>query len=395
MSSPPLTDITVIDFSHIRAGPWCTQILGELGAEVIKVERPDVGDKTRHSHPEQGGMGVNFIARNRNKKSIVIDLKTVEGVAIAEGLLADADVLVENFGPGVLDRLGLGYEHLAATVNPRLVYTAIRGYGDAGPYREKKGVDLIMQAEGGLMSVTGPEGGPPTKVGQSIADIGAGLYAIIGTLTALHQRERTGRGQKVETNLFGTVVSFMEEYLTMYGITGEDPEPIGNRHQNLVPLEVFETADGHIALHTPSRQWPFLVTEVIGDESLLAYSSDRDRIEHYDEIMAAMRPVMCERSTAAWIEFFDEHGFPCGPINRVSDVIEHPQARDRGYVIEYDDPTVGEVTLHGHPLHFSEAETGIWSGFPSLGQHTDEVLSDRLNLAPAEIDRLRKAGVVA
>ncbi|MDY6817533.1 MAG: CaiB/BaiF CoA-transferase family protein [Halobacteriales archaeon] len=392
MSDAPLSHLTIIDFTHARAGPWCTQILGELGAEIIKIEPPGGGDGTRDSHPEQGGMGLNFISRNRNKKSVVVDLKTDSGRDLVEDLIADTDVLVENFSLGVLDRLGLGYEYLREEVNPGLIYASIKGYGEEGPYKDRKGVDLIMQAEGGIMSVTGPEDGEPVKVGQAIGDIGTGLYATIGILTKLQERERTGEGGKVESNLFGTIVSFMEEYLTMYGMTGENPTPFGRRHQTEVPYEVFETKDGDMALFV--TDWETFVTEIIEDESLVEYDSTQLRQEHYEEIMASIRPVLKERTTEEWIEIFDEYGFPCGPLNQVSDVVEHPQARDRGYVFEYDDPNIGEVTLHGHPLHLSGSERELRSGPPQLGEHTDEVLAEKLGVDDDEIERLHEEGVL-
>jgi crotonobetainyl-CoA:carnitine CoA-transferase CaiB-like acyl-CoA transferase len=394
MTDTLLDDITILDFTHARAGPWCTQVMSELGAEVIKIERPGVGDGTRGSYPEKNGIGVNYIARNRNKKSIVVDLKTGEGLELVRELVADVDVLVENFGPGVLERLGLGYEYLASEVNPQLVYTSIKGYGDEGPYKDRKGVDLIMQAEGGIMSVTGPEGGPPVKVGQAIGDIGAGLYGIIGTVTALRQREITGEGQRVETNLFGTIVSFMEEYLTMYGITGEDPTPYGTRHQTSVPYELFETADGQMALRVTSGQWSTVVTEILEDESLLEYDTQRKRRENYEEIMSVMRPVLRERTTEEWIEIFDDLGCPCGPLNTVSDVTEHPQAQARDYVEKHEFENVGEVTLHGHPLHFSDYETEVRSGPAKLGQHTGEVLAEKLGLDRDRIIRLHEEEVI-
>jgi crotonobetainyl-CoA:carnitine CoA-transferase CaiB-like acyl-CoA transferase len=394
MSDTPLDDVLVLDFSQIRAGPWCTQILGELGAEVVKVERPGVGESSRGSYPEQNGMGVNFIARNRNKQSIALDLKTDRGQAIAADLAREADVLVENFGPGVMADFGLDYDTLS-DVHPGLVYASIKGYGENGPDAGRKGVDLVMQAEGGIMSVTGPEGGPPMKVGQAIGDIGAGLYAVIGILTALRERDRTGEGQKVSTDLFGTIVSFMEEYLTMYGITGEDPTPFGTRHQTAVPYELFETADGHLALLVPGQRWARFCEEILDAPELAEYDSARLRQEHYDEIMDVMRPVLRERTTAEWRETFDEFGLPSGPLNRVSDVVEHPQARAQGYVFEYDDPNVGEVTLHGHPLHFSKAERTVRRGPPLLGEHTEAVLADVLGLTDAEIRDLYEAEVVA
>jgi crotonobetainyl-CoA:carnitine CoA-transferase CaiB-like acyl-CoA transferase len=394
MAETPLSDLTIVDFTHARAGPWCTEILGELGAEVIKIERPGSGDSNRDTYPQQGGMGIDFIARYRNKKSVAVNLKDEQGRQLAEDLIADADVLVENFAPGVMDRLGLGYEYLIKEVNPQLVYASIKGYGETGPFKHKKGVDLVMQAEGGIMSVTGPEGGPPVKVGQAIGDIGAGLYSVIGILTALRQREATGRGQKFETDLFGTIVSFMEEYLTKYSITGENPTPNGTRHQTAVPYELFDTKDGRLAVYVPGSRWGMFVAEVLDDEELREYDSTQARQEHYEEIMSVMRPVLRERTTSEWIERFDELDIPCGPLNQVSDVIEHPQARERGYIIEYEDPEIGEVILRGFPLHFSEAETVFQSGPPQLGEYTDEVLAEHLGLSTEEIDQLRDESVV-
>ena len=394
MADAALDDLTVIDFSRVRAGPWCTQILGELGAEIIKVERPGVGDTSRGSHPEQNGMGVNFIARNRNKKSVTLNLKEDEGRQIAEDLIADADVLVENYSLGVMERFGLGAERLLSEVNSDLIYGSIKGYGEKGPKKDRKGVDLVMQAEGGIMSVTGPEGGESVKVGQAIGDIGAGLYLTIAILAALHQRDRTGEGQKVESNLFGTIVSFMEEYITMYGITGCDPEPLGTRHQTGVPYELFDVKDGQVVLSILGGGWETFVTEVIEDESILQYDTQQLRQEHYDELMDVIRPRLKELTVDEVITLCEHYGFPCGPLNNVSDVVEHPQARARDYVMEYEDETVGEVLLHGHPLHLSEGERELRSGPPKLGEHTEEVLAEVLGLSRQEIQRLRASNVI-
>jgi crotonobetainyl-CoA:carnitine CoA-transferase CaiB-like acyl-CoA transferase len=394
MQQSALSGLTVIDFSRFRAGPWCTQILGELGAEVIKIERPGVGDDERGSYPQQEGMGVNFISRNRNKLSVTIDLKTEEGRQVTEDLIADADVLVENFSLGVMERLGLGYEYLSEEVNPELIYASIKGYGESGPYKDKKGVDLVMQAEGGMMSVTGTEDGQPVKVGQAIGDIGAGLYTTIAVLSALHHRERTGEGQKIETSLLGTIVSFMEEYLTMYGITGENPRPRGTRHQTGVPYELFETKDGQMVINVPGRRWGEFAEEVLDAPELAEYDTQQQRQEHYEEIMDVFRPTVREKTTAEWTEILDEFGCPNGPLNRVEDVVSHPQVRDRGYAFEYDDPSIGEVTLPGYPFHFSETEREIRSGPPLLGQHTESVLADQLGLSETDIQGLLERGAI-
>ncbi len=391
----PLDDITVVDFSQIRAGPWSTQILGELGADVIKVERPGIGALERSADPKQAGFSANHIARNRNKLSVAIDLKSERGKELAKSLVRDADVVVENFSPGTMEGLGLDYETLSAE-NPGLVYASIKGYGEDGPSAHKKGVDLVMQAEAGIMSVTGPEGGPPVKVGQAIGDIGAGLYTVIGILTALHARERDGEGQRLSTNLFGTIISFLEEYLTIYGMTGENPTPFGRRHQTAVPYEVAETKDGYIAFFPAGGEagWETFVTEIVGDEELLQYDSSEARQKNYMAIAAKIHPIMKEKTTAEWEEIFDSYEFPNGPLNEISDVVEHPQARALDYVIEYDHEHAGEVLMHGHPLHFSGSEPRLDHGSPKLGEHTDEVLHTRLGLDSTETEALREEGVI-
>lgn len=395
MTQRSLEHVTVIDFSRFRAGPWCTNILGELGAEVIKVERPGVGDAERHSFPEKGGMGVSFIPRNRNKKSVTIDMKTDEGRQLVEDLIAESDVLVENFSLGVLERLGLGYEYLSEEVNPGLIYASVKGYGEKGPHKDRKGVDLVMQAEGGLMSVTGTEDGEVVKVGQAIGDIGAGLFTTIGVLAALNHRKRTGEGQKVETSLFGTIVSFMEEYLTMYGIEGENPDPRGTRHQTGVPYELFETADGKMVINVPARRWQEFATDVLEASDLAEYDTQQKRQENYEEIMSVLRPKLKERTTEEWREILDEIGCPNGPLNQVSDVFEHPQAREREYVFEYDDPNIGEVSMHGHPFHLSKTPKSIRSGPPLLGEHTGAVLRNKLGLSDDEIETLFERDAIA
>jgi CoA:oxalate CoA-transferase len=339
-------------------------------------------------------MGLNFISRNRNKKSAELDLKSEEGKDIFKELVADADVLVENFSLGVMEDFGLGYEYLSSEINSDLIYASIKGYGEKGPYKDKKGVDLVMQAEGGIMSVTGPEDGDPVKVGQAIGDIGAGLYATIAILGALHQRDVEGGGQKVETNLFGTIVSFMEEYITKYGLTGENPKPMGTRHQTSVPYELFETKDGHVVISVLGIGWETFATDLLDAPELAEYDTTEKQQNHYDEIMSVMRPKIKEKTTKEWIEISEKYNFPCGPLNQVSDVVNHPQARARDYVFEYDDEEIGEVLLHGHPLHFSKGEKEMKSGPPTLGQHTDEILSERLGFSSEEIEELEGQDVI-
>ncbi|WP_255197432.1 CaiB/BaiF CoA transferase family protein [Halorarius litoreus] len=390
----PLRHVTVIDTTRFLAGPFCTQLLGDLGAEVIKVEPPG-GSPNRGTTPEQNGMGSTFISRNRNKKSIVVNLKTDEGRELMEALVAEADVLVENFSLGVMERLGLGYDYLSTEVNPGLVYASIKAFGESGPAKDRKGVDPMMQAEAGLMSVTGEEDGDPVKVGVSIGDMGAGLYSAIAILTALNYRDQTGEGQKVETDLFGTVTSFMEEHVTAYSISGENPRPVGTKQANAVPSELFETADGHIMVNASiPTLWERLVADVLEEDHLLQYDSSEKRQDHYDDIMAVLRPRLREQTTVEWQAVLDEHGIPNGALSQVSDVVAHPHARERGDVFDYTDDTVGEVTMAGYPLHFSKSQTSVRSGPPALGEHTDEVLADLLGLDADTIAGFHDDGIV-
>ena len=244
------------------------------------------------------------------------------------------------------------------------------------------------------MSITGPEGGPPVKVGQAIGDIGAGLYATIAILAALYERDRSGRGQKVSTDLFGTITSFLDEYITMYGMTGENPEPRGTRHQSGVPYELVETRDGHLVVSAFGGGWETFAREIVEDESVASYTTNEARRHHYDEIMAVIRPTFREKSTDEWIEKLEEHGFPCGPLNTVGDVVEHPQARAREYVYAYTDEEVGQVLLPGYPIAFSASKRPDDEGIPQLGQHTEDVLAEQLGYSSSSIAELRESEVI-
>jgi CoA:oxalate CoA-transferase len=383
-----LSDLTVVEMTVHRAGPFCGALLADLGAEVVKIERPGVGDPARDQGPGPAGKSGYFMANNRNKKSVTLDLKTDAGREAALELLADADVFIENFGYGVTDKLGIGYEDVRA-INEGIVYASIKGYGETGPAKEKKGLDLILQAEGGIMSVTGPEGGDPVKVGQAVGDLTAGMFAAIGILARLYERGRrdsdavgdTAAGDaeafvgKFDVGLFDAIVSVMNEYLTFHEMTGEIPGPQGTSHQSMVPYQLFETADGHVVTGVPSdERWDDFV-DVVGREELRKYGTNDDRVEHEAEVVAAIQEEFAKRSTDHWLTALTEHGFPNGPLNNVSDVIDHEQARARGLVREHEDPDGGRVVLPGHPVHFPDFETDIRRPAPRLGEHTDEVFA--------------------
>jgi CoA:oxalate CoA-transferase len=380
----PLSDLTVVEMTAHRAGPFCGALLADLGAEIVKIERPEVGDPARDQGPGPAGKSGYFMANNRNKKSVTLDLKTETGREAALELLAEADVFVENFGYGVTEKLGIGYEDVCE-VNEGVIYASIKGYGETGPSKEKKGLDLILQAEGGIMSVTGPEGGHPVKVGQAIGDLGAGMFATIAILARLHERDRrdgtrgTADGEfvgKFDVGLFDTIVSLMNEYFTFHSMTGEVPGPQGTSHQSLVPYQLFETADGHVVTGVPSDdRWDDFV-DVVGREELRAYQTNDERVENEETVVSMIQEEFSKRTTDHWLSELTEHGFPNGPLNDVADVVDHDQARARGLIRPHDDPDGGEVALPGHPVNFPDFDTEIRRPAPRLGEHTDEVFAD-------------------
>ncbi|WP_049937485.1 CaiB/BaiF CoA transferase family protein [Haloplanus natans] len=368
----PLSDLTVVELTVHRAAPFCGALLADMGADVIKVERPGVGDPARSQGVGPDGKSAYFMVNNRNKKSVTLDLKSEAGQEAVLELLADADVFIENFSLGVPERLGVGYEDVRA-VNDDIIYASIKGYGKTGPLKEKKGLDLILQAEGGIMSVTGPEGGDPVKVGQALGDLNTGLLTTIGILARLYERERTGEGGEFDVGLYDAVVSFLNEYITNYSMTGDVPGPQGTSHQTSVPYQLFETKDSHIVTGVGSdERWGDFV-EAIGREELADYPTNADRVEQQETVVSIIQEEFRAETTDYWLDRLTEYGFPNGPMNNVEDVVENEQSEARGLVEEHDDPDWGECLMPGHPIHFPDHDTSIRSPAPRLGDDVDEV----------------------
>ncbi len=391
----PLDDLLVVDLTRALAGPFCTLMLSDLGARVIKVESPDGGDDTRGwGPPFVGTESAYFLSVNRNKESLTLNLKDPRGVAILRRLLARADVLVENFRPGTMERWGLGYPEVHAQF-PRLVYASISGFGQDGPYRERAAYDLILQGLGGLMSITGEEDGPPVKVGVAIADICAGMYAAFGILAALRARERTGVGQQVDAALLDGQVSWLTYAAAIYFATGESMGRLGSAHPTIVPYQAFRTADGYLNVAVGSEAiWKRFCEAV--DPSLAAdprYATNRDRVAHRRELVAHLGRLFAARTTAAWMEILDAAGVPNGPILTIAEVLTHPQVLHRQMVAEMDHPTAGRIRQTGLPVKLSETPGRLRTPPPTLGQHTAAVLRE-LGLSEAEIAALRADGVV-
>lgn len=396
-SPPPLTDLVVLDLSRVLAGPFVTMMLGDLGAEVIKVERPGRGDDTRQwGPPWAGGESAYYLCVNRNKRSLTLNLKHERGREILRELACEADVLVENWRVGTMEKWGLGYETLRAS-NPGLIYCALTGYGQTGPYRDRPGYDFIIQAEGGIMSITGPEEGPPMKVGVAIVDLTAGMFATISILAALHERKTSGQGQYIDISLLDSQVTWLANVASNYLISGQRPGRYGNAHPNIVPYQPFPTADGWFALGVGNdRQWQRLC-DVAGWDDLAAddrFATNPRRVEHRETLIPILRERFQSRTSAEWRAELLEAGVPCGPINAIDQVFNDAQVLAREMLVELPHPTAGSVKLTGSPLKLSRTPVRIEDPPPLLGQHTDEVLRERLGLSADDLAQLREMGVI-
>ncbi len=392
-----LADIRILDLSRVLAGPYCTMVLADYGADVIKVEEPGAGDGTRMwGPPWVGDESAYFLAANRNKRSITVDLKTAEGQQIIHELTLHADVVIENFKVGGAARLGIDYATLAA-INPRLVYCSITGYGQNGPYKDRAGYDFVIQAQGGVMSITGPESGEPYKVGVAIADITAGLFAATAILAALHERAHSGKGQAIDVALLDSQIAWLANVAQNYLATGKAPARYGNAHPSIVPYETFPTADGHIAVGIGTDAQYRKFCEAAGQPELAAdlrFATNRRRVEHRSELIPMLQRLFRTRTTATWLALFGALGVPAGPINDVAAALEDPQVQSRDMVQEVDHPTAGRIKVLGPVAKFERTPASIRLAPPPLGYDTDTVLHDLLGYAEDLIASLRQRGVI-
>lgn len=392
----PLDGIRVLDFTRVLAGPFCTMILGDMGAEVIKVEQPVKGDDTRaFGPPFDRGESAYFLSVNRNKKSVTLDLKAETGREVIRRLIARSDVLVENFRPGTLKKLGFDYGAVAK-MNPRLVYASVSGFGQTGPWTAKPGYDLALQGLGGIMSLTGDPAGPPSKVGVSQADLVAGLYAVQGILLALYARERTGRGQLVDVAMLDGQLSLLTYQAGIFFMTGAPPGRIGNRHPTICPYETFKASDRHINIAVGNDKLWKTFCELLGLGAICShpdYATNPKRVEHRDSIFPIIQEVIQERDSAHWLALFEKHGIPSGPILSVSEALSHSQAAARDMVVTVAHGTLGPLMQTGIPVKLSETPGAIVSAPPRLGEHTGEVLAS-LGFSGAEIQAMRAGGAI-
>ncbi|MQA02448.1 MAG: CoA transferase [Streptosporangiales bacterium] len=391
-----LAGIRVVDLTQVLAGPFATMLLADLGADVVKVEVPGRGDLSRAMDPaiDQQTSGA-FLTVNRNKRSVSVDLKQQRGLDLVHELLATADVLVENFRPGVATRLGLDYEQLSAKL-PRLVYCSISGFGQTGPYAARGGLDLITQSMSGIMSVTGTPGGPPVKTGPPITDLGAGLFAVYGILGALVARDRTGNGQRVETSLFEAGLGLSVWEATEYFYTGRTPQPTGSAHRLSAPYQAIACRDGYVTVGADGeRQWPKFCA-VIGRSDLATdprFGTNADRMRNLDQLVPLVEERTKEHDRSHWLALFEEAGIPAGPINTVPEALadEHTAARDM--VVDVEHPRAGSTRTVGPVVKFSATPATVRTPAPELAEHTDDVLRE-LGYDAEGITKLRSAGVV-
>lgn len=395
--SGPLTGVRVLDLSRVLAGPFASMILGDMGAEVVKIENPDGGDDTRAwGPPFLDGESSYFLSINRNKKSCTLNLKAPGGRDLLRRLAARADVLLENFRPGTLARLGLGYPE-AAALNPRLVYCSVSGFGQTGPDAARPGYDLIVQGESGLMSLTGFPDGPPVKVGVAIADLVAGLYAVQGILLALYARQQTGRGQQVDVALSDGMASLLTFQAGIYFATGRSPERRGNQHPSIVPYETFRARDGYLNLAVGNNTLWGRFCEAIGRPDLTAhpdFATEALRVERHGALKPILDAVLGQRSVGEWMARLGERGIPCGAIKDVAQVCADPQIVARDMVVEVPHSRLGTIRMMGIPIKLSATPGAPSAGPPVLGEHTEAVLAEWLDLTPEAVARLREEGVV-
>ena len=398
-----LAGIRVLDLSRVLAGPYCAMLLADLGADVIKVERPHRGDDLREwrARTGQGGMSAVFAAVNRNKRGIALDLQDPEGARLLRELAARSDVLVENFVPGVADRLGVGYAAVSA-LNPGIVYVSVSGFGQTGPYAQRPGYNTIAQGMGGLMGVTGMPGDPPTRAGGSIADIAAAYLAFGAVGVALVHRLRSGRGQHLDVNLLAATLGLLPDPVAHFFDSGKRPPRVGNRNPTLTPAEAFRTQDGwlNVVLMNP-EQWDRFC-RVLGDEVLRTearFATNLGRLEHHAEMKARVEAALATGTTVEWVTRFEAASIAGGPIYELDEVFSDPQIRHLGLLAEVEQPTYeahgGRARMLGFPFRASATPPSIRRPAPLLGEHTAEVLTKVLGLSAAEVSRLASDGAIA
>ncbi|HLF72452.1 MAG TPA: CaiB/BaiF CoA-transferase family protein [Dehalococcoidia bacterium] len=391
-----LADVKILDLTWVLSGPYAAMVLCDLGAEVIKVERPPYGDVARTTGPYINGESSYFFSINRGKKSMLLDLKQPEGRDLFLRLVEKVDVVMENFTPGTMDGLGLGYEALSAR-NPRLIYAATSGFGQTGPDRLKPALDVVVQGMGGVMSITGEEGGKPVRPGLSLGDIAAGLFTAIGILAALHERERSGRGQMIDISMLDCQVAILENAFARYFATGVPPKPIGTRHPVSTPFQAFPTADGQIVIALGfglENVWGLFAATIDRPELIddPRYATPGSRTQNHATLEPILNEALMARPTAEWLAEFEALGIPCGPLQTIPEVAQHPQIQAREMLQDVESARGNKLRISNTPLKLSRTPAAIRGGPPVVGADTREVLSSLLGLTDAQIDEAYARG---
>lgn len=395
----PLEDVVVLDLTWILSGPFASMVLCDLGADVIKVERPPYGDVARTSGPYQNGWSGYFFSVNRGKRSVAIDLRQEEGRDLFLRLAERADVVMENFTPGTMERLGIGYEAVRAR-NPRVIFASTSGFGQTGPYRDRPALDVIVQAMGGIMSITGEPGGRPVRPGASYGDITAGLFTAVGILAALHERERSGLGQAIDVSMLDCQVTVLENAFMRYFVTGRPPEPLGTRHPSATPFQAFPTADGYLVIALAfgeENQWHLLcgalgLVALIDDER---FTTGPKRTANHAALEPQLSAAFRQRTTDEWLAELEGLGIPCGPVNGVAQTAVDPQIEARGMLQDVTHPQAGTIRIANTPIRLSRSESGIQGPPPDMGADTERVLRETLGLDTSQVADLEARGVVA
>ncbi len=392
----PLGGVKVIDLTRVLAGPFLTQLLGDLGAEILKIETPGHGDETRTFPPHLGDESHYFMALNRQKKSLVIDLRKPQGVELLRGLVARADIVVENFRPGVMQRLGVDYESLAR-INPRLIYCAVSGFGLTGPLRDKPSFDIVTQAMGGVLSLNGEAGGTPVKLGVPLGDMVGGIFGSVGVLAALHERHATGRGRLVDISLHDGMLGMLGYLAQRYFVSGSDPVPVGSGHPSVVPYGSFPASDGMVIIACLMEGfWGRLCNALERPEWTddARYATGAERLRNRDEVNRMIGKITSTRTVVEWTRRLTEHDVPNAPVLGVGAALNHPHSVARDMVVTAEHPGVGPIRMVGRPIKFPGAPQAPLRPPPQLGQHTGEVLRQELGLDDEALAQLRRDGVI-
>jgi CoA:oxalate CoA-transferase len=392
----PFDNLVVLDLTRVLAGPYAAMMLADYGADVIKIETPGTGDDSRSFGPFVGKESAYFMSLNRGKRSMTLNLKVPEAVALFKDMVKKADVLLENYRPGTMEKFCLGYDVLKE-INPKLIYASCSGFGQSGPYMKKPAYDVIVQGMGGLMSITGQEGGEPTKAGASIGDIAAGLFTMIGVTTALHARDRTGHGQMVDVAMLDCQVAILENAIARYVTSGVPPVPIGNRHSSITPFDAFKAEDGYIIIAVGNdKLWAGFCRlvgrlELIKDER---FQNNTARTTNQKQLKAILNQIFPARTVAEWIAALDGAGIPCGPINTLDRLLEDPQIKARDMIVDIEHPVAGHLRMPGLPIKLSETPGEVSRPAPLLGQHTAEILAELLGFDAVRVAALRASHAI-